>query len=258
MRPVYKEPFFLPANSPHFLKDGESWVENNQQFRQSQKYHFYRNALDFLVENDIPGSYFEFGVHKARTFAMVMSLDSFYAANKGYIGGALKPQKSSSGIITGYMTEYVAFDSFEGFPAGTSVEAHPLYQGGHVKTEEQDFIALLKNYGQSVDRVRCIRGFYENSLNAAAAENLKRTSPVVNLVTIDCNLYHSYRDSLAFINDFIRPGSIVYLDDYNSHRGQPNLGPKRAWAEFRESTAWQFEDFLPVGWAGKSFICCGN
>jgi hypothetical protein len=83
VKKVYEEPYFQPANHNSFLSNGESWVENNQQFRQSQKYLFYRNAMDFIIENDISGSYFEFGVHKARTFAMVMSLDSFYAKNKG-------------------------------------------------------------------------------------------------------------------------------------------------------------------------------
>jgi hypothetical protein len=258
MQPVYREPFFVPATSEDFLINGESWVENNQQFRQSQKYHFYRNALDFLVENDVSGSYFEFGVHKARTFTMVMSLDRFYATNKGYLGGALKPQASEMEQGGGYMHEYVAFDSFEGFPTGTNVEGHPLYRPGHVKTEELEFRCLLQRYGQSIERVRCVKGFYEESLTADTARDLKKTSPVANLVTVDCNLYESYRDSLAFIENFIKPGSIIYLDDYNTHRGQPNLGPKKAWFEFREISSWHFEDFLTVGWAGRSFICCGR
>lgn len=253
MQSVYKEPFFLPANSEGFLINGESWVENNQQFRQSQKYVFYRNALDFLIENDVSGSYFEFGVHKARTFTMVMSLDQFYSVNKGYVGGELKLQEGG-----GYMNEYVAFDSFEGFPPGTNVEAHPLYRPGHVKTEKLEFLSLVEKYGQSIDRVRCVEGFYAESLTEATAAQLKRTSPMANLVTIDCNLYESYRDSLAFIENFIKPGTIIYLDDYNSHRGQPSLGPKKAWFEFREMSCWHFEDFLTVGWAGKSFICCGR
>lgn len=87
-QPVFREPYFLPANDPAFLSRGESWVENNQQFRQSQKYWFYRCALDYLIDNDLAGSYFEFGVHRARTFTMAMSLDAFYASNKGPTGGA--------------------------------------------------------------------------------------------------------------------------------------------------------------------------
>jgi len=88
----FKEHYFIPANDPEFLADGESWVENNQEFRQRQKFDFYRNAMDFIVENDVSGSYFEFGVHRARTFTMVMSLDNFYSSNKGPTGGQLSPK----------------------------------------------------------------------------------------------------------------------------------------------------------------------
>ena len=76
---------------------GETWVENNQRFRQSQKFEFYRNAFDYIVDNDLAGSYFEFGTHRARTFTMVMGLDDFYAKNMGATLGGLTP-KSGGGL----------------------------------------------------------------------------------------------------------------------------------------------------------------
>jgi hypothetical protein len=79
----FKEPYFVPANSPEFLSNGETYLENNQRFRQSRRFDFYRCALDHIVENDLAGSYFEFGTHRARTFTMVMGLDDFYASNMG-------------------------------------------------------------------------------------------------------------------------------------------------------------------------------
>ena len=141
---VFREPYFLPANDPTFLSKGESWVENNQQFRQSQKHWFYRCAIDYLIDNDLAGSYFEFGVNHARTFSMAMLLDAFYASNKWPTGGALVPREGG-----GYFTEYVAFDSVERFPEGTAVAEHPNYTAGHVKTGEEEFLSLLRSYGQS-------------------------------------------------------------------------------------------------------------
>jgi hypothetical protein len=154
------------------------------------------------------------------------------------------------------MDEYVAFDSFQGFPEGTTVAEHPLYKAGHVKTQRAEFLRLLESYGQVTKRVRCIEGFYSETLNAALHDELKKKSLTCNLVTVDCNLYESYRDVLAFIDGFLKPGTVVYLDDFNSHRGQPKLGPKRAWYEYLRTARWHFEDFLSVGWSGKSFICC--
>jgi len=78
-----------------------------------------------------------------------------------------------------------------------------------------------------------------------------------SLATVDCNLYDSYRLSLKFLDKFLRPGSAVYLDDYNSHRAQRSLGPKKAWLEYLAESDYKFDDFLKVGWSGRSFICSG-
>jgi len=247
----FKEPYFTPANHPEFLANNESWVENNQRFRQKQKFDFYRNAMDFIVENDVSGSYFEFGVHRARTFTMVMSLDDFYASNKGATGGSLTPKSGG-----GYLDHYFAFDSFAGFPEGTKIEAHPQYIQGAVATSENEFLGLLKNYGQSTERVELITGFYEKSLTPELASQFNTRQVKAALITIDCNLYGSYRSVLEWVEQFMRPGTVVYLDDFNTHRAQPDDGPKRAWNEFRRGSDFGFEPFLPVGWCGFSFIAC--
>ncbi len=179
----FKEPYFIPANDRDFLAEGESWVENNQRFRQKQKFDFYRNAMDFIIENDVSGSYFEFGVHRARTFTMVMSLDDFYSSNKGKTGGRLVPKLGG-----GYMDRYLAFDSFEGFPEGTNIETHPQYTPGAVATSEAEFLRLLESYGQSIDRVQLITGFYDKSLTTELASKLSAINTKASLITVDCNL----------------------------------------------------------------------
>jgi O-methyltransferase len=150
----FKEPYFIPANSPKFLADGGTWIENNQRFRQSQKFEFYRNAMDFIIGSHIAGSYFEFGTHRARTFTMVMGLDDFYAKNMGATAGGLTPKSGG-----GFMDKYFAFDSFKGFPDDVSVRDHAQYVPGGAKTAEDEFLELLRNYGQSTRRVELIKGF---------------------------------------------------------------------------------------------------
>ena len=203
MNDVFKEPYFLPANDPSFLGHGETWVENNQQFRQSQKYWFFRNAIDYIIENDLAGSYFEFGVHRARTFTMAMSLDAFYASHKGPTGGQLAPRS-----VGGYFDEYVAFDSFEGFPTGTQVAEHPTYKVGHVHTGEDEFLELLRRYGQSTHRVRVVRGFYSESLTPDLASEFRARGSKASFVTVDCNLYESYRDVLRWCDELDRKSVV--------------------------------------------------
>ena len=215
------------------------------------RFEFYRCALDYIVENDLAGSYFEFGTHRARTFTMVMSLDSFYAANHGSTGGALTPKSGG-----GYMDKYFAFDSFEGWPSDTKVAEHPQYSPGGAKTSESEFLNLLTSYGQSTQRVELVRGFYEESLTKSLATKFTSENVKASLITVDCNLYESHKSVFAWADQFMQPGTVLYLDDLNTFKAQPGLGPKLAFKEYKEQTKWKFEPFLPVGWCGYSFIVC--
>ena len=247
----FKEPYFVPANSPEFLTNGESWIENNQRFRQSQKFEFYRNAMDFIIGSHIAGSYFEFGTHRARTFTMVMGLDDFYASNMGATAGGLTPKTGG-----GFMDKYFAFDSFEGFPRDVSVRDHAQYTPGGAKTASDEFLNLLTSYGQSTERVELIKGFYEKSLTKSLATRFVSENVKASLITVDCNLYESYKSVFAWADQFMQPGTVLYLDDFNSERALPTQGPKLAFKEYKEQTKWRFEPFLHVGWYGYSFIVC--
>ncbi len=247
----FKEPYFIPANDPEFLANGESWVENNQRFRQKQKFDFYRNAMDFIIGSHIAGSYFEFGTHRARTFTMVMGLDDFYASNMGATAGGLKPKPGG-----GFMDKYFAFDSFEGFPGTVNVRDHPQYTPGTAKTESEEFLNLLTIYGQSTKRVELVKGFYEKSLTKSLATRFVNENVKASLITVDCNLYESYRTVLAWSDQFMQPGTVLYLDDFNSERALPTQGPRLAWHEYKKQTDWKFEPFLSVGWCGYSFVVC--
>jgi len=247
----FKEPFFIPANSPKFLANGETWVENNQRFRQSMRFEFYRNAMDYIIGSHISGSYFEFGIHRARTFTMVMGLDDFYASNMGVTAGGLTPKSGG-----GYLDKYFAFDSFEGFPEYVNVRDMPQYKPGGVKTAKDEFLNLLTSYGQSTERVELIPGFYDKSLTEVLAKKFSKENIKASLITVDCNLYESYKSVFAWADQFMQPGAVLYLDDLNSERALPTQGPKLAWNEYKERTNWNFEPFLPVGWGGYSFIVC--
>ena len=247
----FKEPYFVPANSPEFLANGESFLENNQRFRQSMRFEFYRCAMDYIVENDLDGSYFEFGSHRARTFTMMMGLDDFYATNHGSTGGALTPKSGG-----GYMDKYFAFDSFEGWPSDTNFAEHPQYSPGGAKTSEIEFLNLLTSYGQSTERVELVKGFYEKSLTKSLATRFVKENVKASLITVDCNLYESYKSVFPWVDQFMQPGTVLYLDDFNTFRAQPDQGPKLAFNEYKEQTKWRFEPFLPVGFWGYSFIVC--
>ena len=247
----FKEPYFVPANSPEFLANGESFLENNQRFRQSQKFEFYRNALDYIVDNDLVGSYFEFGIHRARTFTMVMGLDQFYASSMNVTAGNLIQKPGG-----GFMDKYFAFDSFQGWPADTNTPDMPQYKPGGAKTDFDEFLNLLTSYGQSTERVELVKGFYEDSLTENLANKLLNENVKASLVTVDCNLYESHKSVFAWVDQFLKLGTVLYLDDWNTFLSNPKRGPKLAFNEYKDETNFKFEPFLTVGGCGHSFIVC--
>ena len=72
MKTINNEPFILLKNKKYNTKKQE--VIYNQIYRHKQKYSFFENALDYVYANNIKGDYFEFGVHKARTFRFFLDI----------------------------------------------------------------------------------------------------------------------------------------------------------------------------------------
>ena len=227
------------TNTPN-QEDLKDWSHNdrisyNQRNRQSAKNYFYQQVFDFLTDNRIEGDYFEFGCHRCRTFRMVLS-----EARKHNID---------------YMN-FHAFDSFEGLPERDSNDdSIDMWQKGVLTTSEHDFMDMLNKHGLYIDRIKTIKGYYEDVLN----ENLKREylekNYLASLITIDCDWYKSAIPVFSFIEELIVEGTVIYLDDmFAGYKGQRNKGVAKAFYEFEETSAWKFEKYLDIGWFGRSFI----
>jgi len=99
-----------------------------------------------------------------------------------------------------------------------------------------------------------VKGFYSESLTPKLADEFRSDGARASLVSIDCNLDESYRDVLTWCDEFLQPGAIVYLDDFNTFRAQDDRGPRKAWREYRQSSVWNFDTFVSVGYFGRSFV----
>ena len=70
---IINEPF-IDVN----IQDLKKWNRSDeiiyaQMQRQKYKYEFFQKAFDLIYDNTIIGDYFEFGVHRARTFRFALS-----------------------------------------------------------------------------------------------------------------------------------------------------------------------------------------
>ncbi len=226
-------------NLNFYKNDFENWTKqdeinyNNNEIRQKAKYWFFQNAFDFISGNQVMGDYMEFGCHKARTFRMALS----------------EARKKSFDWMNFY-----AFDSFEGLPEANDIDKFPGWEQGQLKTSEDVFRQIIKEHGVYVDKVKMIKGYYNNTLDSVLAEEFHLKNTKVALAYIDCDFYESAKDVLSFLDDFIQDGTVLAFDDWNTYKSNPNKGEKKAFAEFKEKSKWKFEEFINYGWMGKSFI----
>lgn len=227
--PMWQEPWvgILNGNElAHWGRDQE--ITYNQQSRAAERARFFRLAFDYLTDSGVVGAYAEFGCHRARTFRMALT-----EARRHNLD-AMK---------------FFAFDSFVGLPPKSEHDGDdPKWTPGALATSHDEFWSMIKDHGIYVDQVTTVQGFYSESLSA-----FDLAAPIA-FANIDCDLYESARDALAFIEPHLAPGAVLYFDDwYAGNKGDPRKGVAKAFGEWR-APRWALSEHMRCGWWGRSFI----
>ena len=188
---------------------------------------YFEMAFRRVAASQLPGDYLEFGVYRGTS--MVLAAHS--AAKYG-----LKTMR------------FFAFDSFQGLPD----DEGKVFQRGTCACSEPDFTRMVAKAGGPTDKLVKVKGFYNESLtNDVKVRNRLERAAVVH---IDCDLYTSTRDVLAFIQDLVQVGTIVIFDDWSVWRDEPNpeeFGEPKAFNEW--ALRGCFEDFYEFR-ATKAFV----
>jgi hypothetical protein len=106
-------------------------------------------------------------------------------------------------------------DSFEGLPAPRSevdagldfTEERMPWLAASLTSVQDNF----RTYDLLSDQVRFVKGWFSESLAAAAAGNIA-------LLRVDADLYESTRDVLLALYDRVTPGGFIIVDDYHAFR----------------------------------------
>jgi O-methyltransferase len=216
-------------------KRKQEWILGpHEAFRARARQDVFMSISIFCFHNQpIDGYYFEFGCHKART--MRLAWDTFHSL---------------------YDWTFVAFDSFEGLPEMDPADSMPIWKKGDLKTSETDFVNLVTQHGMPRERLKTVKGFYNESLTPVLRDELLPQKAAV--VYIDCDLYSSTASALSFAKDFLQTGTVLVFDDWFCFYGDPKKGERRAFAEFRErNPELIFEDYIQTNEA-KAFIYLGK
>lgn len=173
----------------------------------------FRAALRDLLDRHPPeaiGDYLEFGVYGGASLAgMYRALQA-----NGLDGVRL-----------------FGFDSFAGLPEQAGEwESGATWQAGEMAMDERVTRRYLTGAGVDWGRVRLVRGWFADTLTPGLVQDLGLAK--ASLIMIDCDLYSSARDALAFCAGLIRDEAIVFLDDLHfDGLAERGLGEKRAFDE---------------------------
>jgi hypothetical protein len=153
------------------------------------------------------------------------------------------------------------YDSFEGLPETTGTPDETSYEVRERKVWYRGSMAVPPGYEdrilealhkvRPVDRIHLVKGFFDQTLDTGLPKQK------CSLIHIDCDIYTSTKyvlDRLAE-KDLFQDGCVVMFDDFNCNRANPNMGERRALAEFlAEHPRWTCSPWFTYGWHAQAFF----
>jgi hypothetical protein len=188
--------------SAKYLIEEDSYPVEREERMIAQLDDFFWKAFFYLRMNRIEGDYLEFGCGS--------NMRSFRLAAK-----YRRLEKPAA-------MRLFAFDSFEGLPEPLGVDVHPQWRKGLMKVSLEQFKAELVKQGVSEAEYATVPGFYDRTLRGHVPTDYGISK--MSMAFIDCDLYASTKDALAFIKADFQDGAIIAFDDWFCFGGDPDLG----------------------------------
>ena len=190
----------------------------------------YREAIRLLEERQTGevGDYLEFGVYAGSSL--------------GCMHDVVQERRLENVRLFG-------FDSFEGLPDTTGDNTAPLteWQAGDFAMPIEATRRNLTDKGVDWDRVRLVKGFYDDTLAKGPSEYGIRKAGVIML---DCDLYSSTRTALEFCEPLIQDAAVLFFDDWWPQTlGAEKVGQRQAFEELLsahpELSTTEIESYQP-------------
>jgi hypothetical protein len=172
------------------------------------------------------GDYLEFGVYNGTSLA---------CAHRALVEVGARPVRM------------FGFDSFQGLPKDAATEVGGgVWRPGEFRMDEKFTRQFLTDQGVDWTRVRLVKGWFSDSLNAATLQRhgIRKAS----LIMVDCDIYSSSKTVLDFCEPLIVDRAVVFFDDwFSGGLAEKNQGEKRAFDEMLaahpELSAEEFGDY---------------
>ncbi|OLC53552.1 MAG: hypothetical protein AUH85_14020 [Chloroflexi bacterium 13_1_40CM_4_68_4] len=189
-------------------------------------------AFELVHNNHVEGDYLEFGVYRGRSFIEAWKAAGRYDARD---------------------MRFYAFDSFEGLPAPTGVDAQGPFSEGEFQADRSTFERNLRRHGVDMRRVRVVSGLFQETLSPENRRALgcRRAS----VVWIDGDLYASAVPVLDYLSDVLVDGAVLMFDDWYTFNGRPDRGEQLACAQWLKAhPEIRLVVYERFHWGGMAFI----
>jgi len=250
----------VPVPVPYSLKRAIRSASRRmiEKFVPIPKTHW-ETIAEYVCAEAVEGDYLEFGVFRGGSFisayhALEDAIADWSSERRNACAYSGDARLGAPAPLVKTGARYFAFDSFEGLPDVSGVDAgNSRFTKGRYNCSEEEFRAILSRYGVDLDKVTTVPGWYDDSLTDEIKQRHGLTAAAV--VMVDCDLYESTRPVLAFITDLVVDGTVIVFDDWFNYRGNPLKGERRAVAEWLAANPrFQLTDYHMGGSTQKSFI----
>src|SRR3954468_23040270 len=99
------------------------------------------------------------------------------------------------------------FDSFEGLPPETDFQDNNIWSSGQLASSIEFATKLLTRRGVDWKKTFLIKGWFKDTMTPELVE--KHQMKRVGIVVVDCDIYTSARDALAFVEPMVGDYAVI-------------------------------------------------
>jgi O-methyltransferase len=200
------------------------------------KYTAIKKAMFMNYHDNTFGDYLEFGVFTGSSFNFAMKIN-----------------KKMEGIFNRKIeTEFVGFDSFDGFGDIKPIDINPTFKSDFFKINKKKVFKNIKKNSKN-QKFRLIEGFYNQTLENKNTQDYGIDKS--RIIMIDCDLKESTTLALNFSKPSLQEGTIIIFDDFNFYKGNTNKGEYGAFEDFKKRNLnIKFRRVFDYGYCGRAFI----
>ncbi len=224
--------------------------ENN---RLAEKLHEHYSAdqlfydvANFIVYNQIPGDYLEFGVHEGDSFSQV-----YQRLHYQWLSFELDVNRHDPDFWQ--RKRFFAFDSFLSLPKTANMDT-PIHYHAGASASMDSFLKNIASKNVDLSKVVTIPGWFDETLNKELKMKYNLTEACA--IFIDCNLYESAVPVFEFVTDLIRDGTVIIIEDYFRFDGNPGRGIRKAFREWlARCSGFQVSELTRCNANRVAFVC---